>query len=70
MWSGILGILIKIIQIILEIRQADEKAKKEFISFVAAMESYSLASVNLNESDRSQVDELKRRRDELAKRKK
>lgn len=40
----------------------DKESKKQFLLFVDSMEREQLASVKLNDSDRAQVDELKRRR--------
>ena len=54
--------MLKLIGYILGKQVANEKAHKDFLTFVNAMESHQLASVNLNESDRKQLTELKRRR--------
>lgn len=45
----------------------DKEAKKQFLIFVDAMERDQLASVKLNDDDRAQLAELKRRRELLRK---
>ena len=41
---------------------SDTEAKKKFLEFIEAMERDQLASVKLNDDDRAQLDDLKRRR--------
>lgn len=64
-WTLIFNIALKILGFGLDRAKASREAKKRFLEFVSAMEGESLASVNLNESDRKQLDELKDRRAKL-----
>lgn len=64
-WSLILSVLLKTVGWIMDIREADSQARKDFLKFVDTIESQQLASVSLNDSDRTQLDELKRRREKL-----
>lgn len=65
-WTLIFNVVLKFISFGLGKVQASEEAKKRFLDFVADMENESLASVNLNEQDRQQTDELRARRDKLS----
>ena len=60
-----LSLLIKIIGMIILGGQKNAEAKKSFLEFVDSMESLGLASVNLNDDDRAQIDELRARRNKL-----
>lgn len=64
-WSLILSVLLKTVGWIMDIREADKQAREDFLKFVDTIERQQLASVNLNDSDRTQLDELKRRREKL-----
>lgn len=64
-WSLILNVLLKTVGWILDIREADRQAREDFLKFIGTIESQQLASVNLNDSDRAQLNELKRRREKL-----
>lgn len=61
-WELILNVLLKTVSWILDIQKADKKAREDFLKFVGTIESQQLASVNLNDSDRIQLEDLKRRR--------
>ena len=60
-----LSLLIKIIGMIILGGQKNAGTKKSFLEFVDSMESLGLASVNLNDDDRAQIDELRARRNKL-----
>ena len=61
-WGVLLSVLLKLMGWILDKRSADKAAKEAFLLFVDSLNTTSLASVSLNDSDREQVEELKRRR--------
>ena len=73
MWTsiivGLLPLVIKIILGILSKKEERRKAKEAFLNFVAEWESVQKTSVQLNESDREQMDDLKRQREEYLKNK-
>lgn len=60
-----LPLLIKIIGMIILKGQKNADAKKSYLEFVDTMEHLGLVSVNLNDDDRAQVDELRERRNRL-----
>lgn len=68
-WGTILNVSIKLLGFILSrIKGNSEKikaAKEAYHKFIDSMEYLGVASVNLNENDRAQVDELRARRDRL-----
>ena len=65
MGKTLANIALIILKFVLEKNNEATESKKSFLAFVAAMEGDALASVNLNDMDRLQVDELNRRRSEL-----
>lgn len=65
MWELFFNVLLKLLGFGLSKNKQAKEAKKKYLAFVAAMERDSLASVNLNEMDRAQADELNERRDQL-----
>lgn len=66
-WTIIFTLALKIFNFIFGKVKASDESKKAFLSFVAAIENDSLASINLNDQDRKQLNELKARRDKLNK---
>ena len=60
-----LPLLIKMIGAIILKGQKNEAVKKSYLEFIDTMEHFGLASVNLNDDDRAQVDELRARRNRI-----
>jgi len=61
-WGTILNILLKFVTIGLDARGASIDSKKRFLEFIDSIENEGIANVKLNEQDRSQLEELKRKR--------
>lgn len=59
-WSLILDVGLMILKWVFQMKDEKDESKKAFLEFVGKLESMQMASVNLNEDSRKQLEELRK----------